>query len=252
MPSPGRSARELVPLLLTTVPAGPDEAALLETLAGWDHRYTLDAVAPAIFTVWLALLNERVIADEFGAAAWKGTALQQVGYRTAARALSGEKPAWCDDRTTPEVEDCARILAETLSATHDRLAEARGPDPEEWRWQAVGRFAVPHLPLAGLPVVGARFSRVTPIPGGPEAIFNNHVLPTVSSTLARTLSIVSFQAVYDLSDLADSRFISYGGASGHFGSPWYDNLNPLWLRGERIRHSAESLVPLETLTLTPR
>jgi acyl-homoserine lactone acylase PvdQ len=42
-----------------------------------------------------------------------------------------------------------------------------------------------------------------------------------------------------------------GGTSGHFRSPYYNNLTALWARGDRVRLTPESLVPAYTLVLTP-
>jgi acyl-homoserine lactone acylase PvdQ len=102
-----------------------------------------------------------------------------------------------------------------------------------------------------MPVLGARFSRSTPIPGGPESLFSNYVSPVDGRPLSRTASVPLYQAIYDLADLDASLFMMYGGSSGHFRSPFYDNLVERWVNGERLTLPSDGIAPLATLRLQP-
>jgi penicillin amidase len=244
-------ARRLVPLLLEVEPAGDDEAALLRVLKAWDYRFTLDSRAPAIFMAWLERLNRRVIEDELGSFSFRGVDWTHANYLSVALALAGDKAAWCDDRTTADIEDCARILQETLTEAHAALTEALGPDPDGWQWEQAGRFRLPHIPFDVFPVLSDWFSRETPVPGGPEGMFNNYAFPTASPPVTQSLTVPSFQAIYDLSDLDASLFMAHSGISGHFKSTYYDNLTKMWVRGERIKLNPDEVDEQYRLILQP-
>jgi penicillin amidase len=44
----------------------------------------------------------------------------------------------------------------------------------------------------------------------------------------------SYRQVVDLARIEDARMITFGGQSGHPGSPHYDDLTPLWREGKFI------------------
>lgn len=51
----------------------------------------------------------------------------------------------------------------------------------------------------------------------------------------KTRNGASFRAIYDLSDLDNSRFVIPTGQSGNPASPYYDQLTDLWAEGRYIR-----------------
>jgi acyl-homoserine lactone acylase PvdQ len=110
---------------------------------------------------------------------------------------------------------------------------------------------MPHLGFAGLPLLDGRFSRAMPLPGGPESLFVNDVSLQEGPTFTTSYHNSGYQAVYDLSDLDASVFIVPGGSSGHFRSPFYDNLSAGWIAGERIRLFPGQISPIATLRLSP-
>jgi len=244
-------ARRLVPLLLKAEPAGEDEAELLRELEAWDYRFTLDSRAPAIFMAWLERLNNRIIEDELDSFTFRGSGWTHANYLSVAQALSGDKAAWCDDRTTTDNEDCARILRETLTEAHTALTESMGSEPDGWRWEQAGRFRLPHMLFDNFPLLRNWFSRETPVPGGPDGMFNNYATPTARLPVTDSGTVPSFQAIYDLSDLDASLFMAYSGVSGHFKSPYYDNLTPHWVRGERFKLNPDEVEEQYRLILQP-
>jgi penicillin amidase len=243
------AARQIVPLLLQAEASRPSDAELLAILANWDYRFALDASAATVFVTWLGLLDHRVIRDEVDDAPPGSLATSE--FRTVPIALSGQRPEWCDDRRTDERESCADILMTTLRETRDYLDQSFGTNPAEWEWGTTARFVVAHTPFDGMPLLGARFSGSTPIPGGPESLFSNYLSPAGGLALSRTASVPTFQAIYDLGDLDASLFMASGGASGHFNSPFYDNLTARWVRGERFTLPGTGVTALATLSLQP-
>lgn len=240
-------ARSLVPLMLAVQPASEDDALLTEILEDWDYRFTLDSPAPLVWMTWVSTLRTSML-DEAGSLPDGWTSLL---YAPLIRALSGERSPWCDDLGTDEAESCADLLTASLTDARLILVESFGSDPDGWRWGAVARFDMPHLGFAGLPVLGSRFSRSTPLPGGPESLFTNAVAAGRAPVFSSSLFNSSYQGIYDLSDLDASLFMTAGGASGHYASPYYNNLTADWIEGGRFRLDPAGLVPTASLTLTP-
>ena len=241
-------ARELIPFLLEVQPADTADARLVDILRTWDYRFALDASAPVVWLTWLEFLNRRVVADDMGSTPSNWRSLL---YSPLVRALGGDQPEWCDDIGTSVVETCESALRSSLTDTRMALEDAFGPDPQGWKWGEVASFRLPHLGFAGLPILDGMFSRYTPLPGGPESNFTNAVNLLEAPVFSSILFTSSYQAIYDLSDLDSSLFMTGGGSSGHFKSPYYNNLTDDWIAGERIELSPANVSPIATLTLVP-
>ncbi|MCK7593052.1 penicillin acylase family protein [Pseudomarimonas salicorniae] len=231
-------AADLLPALLRTVPATPEDAALLARLADWDARFEPGKVAPLVFLTWAELLARRVLDDELGPAA----SLRRGNFAPLRAALLGGQSQWCDDIGTPDrQEECAELLTETLGEGRRLLAEAYGDDPDRWTFADRQVTRLPHQGLAGWPLLDGWFSRSVAVPGGPESLFINHLSGDSAPRFTDTQFTSSYQAVYDLSDLSRSVFMMSGGPSGHFASPYYENLTPRWIGGERFELNAGSV-----------
>lgn len=241
-------ARKLIPLLLNVQPDDTTDARLVDILRAWDFRFALDATAPVVWLTWVEFLSKRVVVDDIGAAP---PDLRAILYSPLVRALGGEHPEWCDDLDTSAVEGCEDALRSSLTDTRLALEDAFGPDPEGWKWGEVALFQMPHLGFAGLPILDGMFSRNTPLPAGPESNFTNAINLLEAPVFSSTLFTSSYNAIYDLSDLDSSLFMTAGGSSGHFKSPYYNNLTGDWIAGERIELSPTKVSPIATLTLIP-
>ncbi|MDJ0653358.1 MAG: penicillin acylase family protein [Xanthomonadales bacterium] len=241
-------ARELTPLLLEAEPSDDVSRNMLAVLEDWDYRFSLDSAGPTVWLAWVEALRMQMVQDEVGVLAPYWYAML---YTPLTRALSGEKLQWCDDVTTGALEDCAALLKTSLSLAGKVLEERFGADPSQWRWGDHARFVMPHAGFSGLPVLGNRFSRLAAIPGGPESLFINSLMSNGLTPPYQTVFNPSFQAIYDLSDLDGSLFMMSGGASGHAGSPHYNDMTELWLAGERITLQPDSARSENVLVLKP-
>ncbi|MEM1174122.1 MAG: penicillin acylase family protein [Pseudomonadota bacterium] len=225
-------ARNITPLLLDTEPAGAADALLIEMLAGWDYRFTLDTPAAVVWTTWVTELRNGIFGDKID-----GVYPFDYGglYLPLLQALGGQTPEWCDNTTTDRVEDCDTLLSQSLTKTRLSLEERYGVQSSKWRWGDVGQFRHAHIGFDALPVLGSRFSRLSPIKGGPESMFTNGLSPDEAPSFSTTFFTSSYQGIYDLADLGQSLFMTSGGTSGHFRSSHYDDLTERWLTGDRIK-----------------
>lgn len=101
-----------------------------------------------------------------------------------------------------------RALAETaLIAAIDELKSTLGDDLDDWRWGQIHRSAFPHWLVSAYDLPAVERS------GG-------------SGLIASTGA--TYREIIDFSDLDNSRATSTPGQSMQPGSPFYDNLLPLW------------------------
>ena len=228
------AARTLLPVLIelarAAVPAGTPTAALLDELAGWDGTAAPDRHEPLLLAAWLVALGPRLWADELGPlAADYGLPRPEVLQR-----ILRDRPGWCDDRGTAEIEDCPGRVASALVAAAAALEARLGTDRSSWRWGEEHRAVMPHRPLGELPLLGRLLSPAPPVGGD-----------------ASTLAVAAWRALGPggpfpahhaaglrlVVDLAAPGLlaITATGQVGHPLSRHYRDLTDLWAAGAELR-----------------
>ncbi|MCS6997680.1 MAG: penicillin acylase family protein, partial [Casimicrobiaceae bacterium] len=147
-----------------------------------------------------------------------------------------------------------QIIARALDRAV-RFLEARlGRDHTRWRWGDLHAvtFANQTLGRSGTPLIEGIFNRGPfPAPGSMGLV--NAVSGDPETFAVR--SGPSWRAIYDLGDWDRSLGIHTTGQSGHTYHPHYDDMIPLWLRGENLplpwTREAVERSGREKLTLTP-
>src|SRR6185312_2231992 len=111
--------------------AGPFEGVdgqAARLMAQWNGAMQADRPEPLIFAAWARALARRIYADELG------TRFPNFwGYRSefTLRVLDGVEGAqnWCDDRGTPQVEDCPSRIRLALHDAVGELSASYGGNP---------------------------------------------------------------------------------------------------------------------------
>ena len=103
-----------------------------------------------------------------------------------------------------------------------------------------------------IPGLGELLFNVTVENDGDRYTSNAGYVSLSDKTLFNQVHGASYRAVYDLADLANSRFIQAVGQSGNPFSPHYSDLAPLWSAGETIRLGPLQGEPAHRLVLTPQ
>ena len=228
-------ARRLVPLLLENAPqpVSDTESAMLQVLQDWDYRFTPEATGSTVFLTWLHALYEQLARDEIGEDLWPrmaGEPLPPIVFHV----LEGRHQDWCATVGVQESTDCADVVRESLAIAAGRLETELGPMPEDWRWDQATAIEHPHQIFAGLPILGSMFSRTSNYPGGPDTLMIQYADAANAPHFTQARFSSSYQAIYDLADLENSRFMLSTGQSGHFRSPFYDNFLAPFAAGERF------------------
>jgi penicillin amidase len=193
-----------------------------------------DRPEPLIFEAWLREFNRAVYADELG---------DSFPFYWAHRPLFinfvlEEGAAWCDDLTKKAQQSCPEVLAQSLRAALQMLEDEVGP-PQDWRWGAVHDAQFIHDFFNPFPIASRFASRSIPADGGAYTLNRiANFLGSMDQPFAGRHG-AGYRAVYDLSDLSASRFMTVPGQSGNPMSEFYDNLLGTWREGGWIQMKAE-------------
>ncbi len=222
------AARDLLPLMLTVRPDNAAASEAVTLLRGWTYRMDRDRPEPLIFATWLRHLNEALYADELGT-------LFREYWRLRPRTVRGmltEHQAWCDDRRTARDETCAEILRSSLDAAIAELTTRHERDLSDLRWgdEHVAPFA--HRVFSAVPVARSLVDISIETDGGPYTVNRGNSRVNSADAPFAHVHGATMRAVYDLSDLDNSRFIIATGQSGNPFSPHYGDLVERWRDGD--------------------
>jgi len=224
-------ARELQGLLKPAAGSAPTSAARL--LLDWDCALTADSPVATLYEFWVAELRDAVSKQFVPAEAQKiagklslPKTVQELSHPRAA--VFGQNPEAARDA----------LLLQTLRAAEEKLAAKLGPDPKNWAWGQLHRVSFVH-PLGGVaPAADVLFDR-GPIPRPGDGYTVNATAFGGSSF--DQLAGASYREIFDLSGWDNAVGVNVPGQSGQPGSPHYDDLLPLWTRGQYfpLRYSKE-------------
>ncbi|WP_167816970.1 penicillin acylase family protein [Thermus tengchongensis] len=204
--------RDFRPVLELLNPLSERSRTWRERLLAWDGVADRASEEALVFALWYTELT-RLPEKEVGQPYWDEP-------RYLLRAMrEGDKN--CDQPGTEYRETCLDFAALALERALDRKEALRARS-----WGEVHQATFPHAVLTHTPL--KRFTdRRVPF-GGDRYTVN--VGPFVPESLQMTHG-PSYRQIVDLSDPEASLFIHPMGQSGHFLSPHYADLLPLWTRG---------------------
>jgi penicillin amidase len=208
----------------------------LDLLRGWDGNVSVDSTAASIYELFLgemaARLGKSKAPRSFDWALGQGVSrlmdhnffcFRRTGHLV--RLLRSQPPDWFKRPWHDEI-------AEALAAVVRDLEVVHGPDPSRWAWGRLRVLRMRH-PLGGRRWLHRVFN-LGPIPcgGDTDTINQASVLPLEPTIDCK--NIASLRVVIDVGAWHNSRFVLPGGQSGNPLSPHYDDLFPLWQRGEGV------------------
>jgi penicillin amidase len=218
---PGRA---LVRLIKAMNVQDPELRPYAELLAGWDGVLSADSRAGALYGVWL-----RELLDGFFRPHVPERLLEFVASRGGVPVMLAalEKPdaAWFGANPT---EGRDRLLRTTFRRAVGKLKELLPGDDKAWSWGRLHGTTFRH-PLAGLDPAYAKAFDLGPIPRSGDAHTPN---AATHNPKFEHVSGATYRHVFDLADWDRGVATSAPGQSGQPGSPHYDDLLPLWQKGE--------------------
>jgi penicillin amidase len=244
--------------VLSTSPVDADARQAWEMLRDWNGHVAIDSPAATVYELFLAEMMGRVARAKaprsFAVVLGEGLGpivpFNFLCYRRTghlARLLREQPDGWFARPWSEEIADA-------LAAVVRRLRTEHGSDPSGWCFGRLRTLTLHHA-LSRKRWM-APFFNLGPFPFGGDAdtINQGAVLPL--DPLAPVDNIASLRMVIDVGAWSNSRFSLPGGQSGNPLSPHYDDLLPLWLRGDGvpIAWTEEEVrqATVHTLELTPQ
>lgn len=225
-------APALLPLMTTEQAADSTLAKVVVKLREWTGRMEARTPEPLIFSAWLRELMRLIFADELKdhfPAYW------DIRPDVLAAILKDPRNPWCDDIATEGRESCPARVQLALEQAFKDLVRRSDTHFTRWRWgdEHVARFRN-HV-LAAMPLLGRLSSIETATDGGHDTINRGAFHVGDPERPFAHVHGPGFRALYDLSDLARSRFMIATGQSGHPLSGHYrDQVDP-WRVGRYLR-----------------
>jgi penicillin amidase len=224
---PWRNLRDIIRSL---EPPDADAAQALSLLGQWDGRMAVESAAAAVFEGFLDEMARRIAGSRApGASEWAlgkgftpllaGTTFTGGRASRVVRRLVEQPEGWFERGWPAE-------MADALAASVRKIREGFGPDVSNWGWGHVRTLTLEH-PFGRVKALAPVFNR-GPIPWGGDG-------NTVSQASGSSpMVLASMRAVIPVGDWDSARFVLPGGQSGNPFSPHYDDMLPLWRRGEGV------------------
>ena len=191
-------------------------------------------------------VKRRVFADELGELYPEFGGARPLVIR---QALAGEAE-WCDDKTTAPRETCDQMVSAAWNDTLAWLKEHRLSNVDKARWGNFHRARFPHLMFGNFPLIGGLGALTIATPGDSYTVNRGTFLSPSSRAPFRHVHGASLRAVYDLADLAGSKFALPGGQSGQMSSRHYGDLLKEWRDGRYFTQPTPATI-VNRLTLNP-
>ena len=241
------TARTLLPLVAAdlwfTGDAAPDgtlerqrQRALL-LLAEWNGEMSEHLPEPLIYAAWLRALQDRLIRDELGPLAREFTQVEPLFIERVYRDIDGAA-IWCDVLHSAPHETCTDTARQALDDALIWISENHSGTLESLRWGDAHQATHDHEALGHVPVLKWLVNIRQSTSGGDNTLLRGRTAGTGPDPF-RNVHGAGYRGVYDFADPDSSLFVTTTGQSGHFLSPYYDDLGELWRRGEYIPMSLD-------------
>lgn len=221
------AAQELLPILLKTQAHSAREKTVLDTLAKWNGTMDANRSEPLIFTAWVREASRQIFAGVVGDDIMQDYWEQRNVHRSMVNILKNSEGQgrWC---ALAKVQSCDALLASSLEVALTDLEKRYGANMSQWRWGEAHMAVAEHRPFSKVPQLAKLFEIQVASPGDAFTInagrpsFRNEAEPFINRHAA------GFRALYDLSNLENSRFIQSTGQSGNALSPLYSSFTQRW------------------------
>lgn len=218
------------PLIASLELQGEAARGAQRLIADWDGTVRRDRPEPLIFEAWMIRFQQALIEDDLGDLAESFTLARPLFLEQALT----RRQSWCDDSRTPAPESCTDIAARAFAAAVAELVEEHGEDIAAWRWGERHYALFDHALFKEVPLLD-RLARLTIPSDGGDFTVNRGTFNGAAPNVFTHSHGAGLRAVYDLSDLTNSRFMIATGQSGNLLSGHYDDLLEAWRDGAYVR-----------------
>ena len=209
-------AEEILPALLSHLPEtdfSEVENQMLDSLRQWDYRFNTHSKAAPLFVAWWQAFY-RLSWDEWFSRRDSLPLLMPESWRTIALLDSLPQANFWDIQNTDFREEAADVVLAAFRQMSEQLADDFSK--ANFNWGNYRPFDLNHL--AKLKPFSRQKLSVSGHPTAPKAVRNSFG--------------PSWRMIVELSPQPHALGIYPGGQSGNPGSPYYDDLLPLWLKDQ--------------------
>ncbi|MBC6407489.1 MAG: penicillin acylase family protein [Rhodobacteraceae bacterium] len=241
------SARALLPLVAAemwftgeSAPRGTQadlRQRALALLAEWNGEMDRHLPEPLLYAAWMRALQKRLIQDELGPLAEAFTHVDALFIERVFRDVDGAA-LWCDVRHSTAQEACTEIARQSLDDALIWIVAQYGDKLESLRWGDAHQAAHDHAVLGAAPAFDFLANIRQSASGGDNTLMRSRTDGGEANPFLNRAG-AGYRAVYDLAEPDSSLFILSTGQSGHFLSRHYDDMAPLWSRGEYVPMSLD-------------
>jgi len=246
-------ATDLLPRLLSAKPEGDDAVRAHKLLSSWDGTMDRLHPEPLIYNSWMRELGALIYADELGD---MFKTYQDSRSIFMSNVLLGGQEHWCDNVGTPAKESCDDMISAALvKALADARERTGNNDMTTWRWGEMHYAHSDHNPFTHVGGLSDLFD--ISIPNSGDGFTVNVARHKIADDTHpwRQFHGPSLRAIYDLSNLDNSRWIHSTGESGNALSEFYGNFTEMWRNVEDLPMTMDKAAIMAgaagTLTLQP-
>jgi penicillin amidase len=206
--------------------------------------------------MWTRELSYEIFADELGSDLFEEYWDPGNFHQAMVNILKNKDglSRWCASALHPK-QTCDDVLSNSLEAALNDLTKRFGKNMAKWRWSDPHIARSAHRPFSAIPLLAKVFDIRVPVPGDSFTVNVGHYNLRSKNDLFVTNEAPSLRALYDLSNLDNSRFIQSTGQSGNVLSPLYRNYTQRWADMKYLpmttRREAVEKNKLGTLALLP-
>ncbi len=203
--------------LIACLPADAQGAAL-ELLRSWDGHTTAQSAAALLYERWLSEFLRPAVLAHVAPDQELRKYLTPGDIPTVVRLFQGKHPGLAARLGSPKA-----LLAKTLKAAWEDTCATYGDDTTTWRWDGLHKGYFCHA-------LGA--DDVGPLPKGGSS--TSVMLAHYEAADYRVRVGASVRMVVDVGAWDNSVWINAPGQSGVPGTAHYDDLAPLWAKGDYV------------------
>lgn len=249
------SAREVLPFLLGIEPATDRQRRALGLLTSWNADLAAGSTAAALYQVWSRHLAEEILRPKLGDELFdhyyaRRDSSNAFGSVVLRNLLANPTTVWFGADGSAARDE---VLRRALDGALDELTEKLGADATRWRWGTLHKVLFAH-PLAMIGDLAEFFIGGLVEKGGDDTTVDAGGFAPGEDYGAAV--IPSWRQIVDLSDPDAALGTHTTGQSGHPASPHWNDLVPLWAKGERhpmpFTRAAVERAAVSTMTLRPR
>lgn len=233
------AAQELLPVLRKFELAGERERKALELLKTWNGSMTEESREALIFNAWMREASRQIFRDELGEELMSDYWEQRNMHQPMVNVLKNinGQGRWCKNGGSESLareSECKALLEKSLRIALTDLEQRYGKNMMEWKWGAAHVARSEHRPFGNIPFLSQIFDIRVPSPGDTYTVNVGRYNLRNESEPFTSRHAAGLRALYDLSDLENSRFIHSSGQSGNVLSSLYGSYVQRWRQGAYI------------------